>query len=151
VCKFDQEEASEISRNILAKKVSAQLIATVRQTMTRQGLVLDRPFRILFAGESSAKTIIVERLERHLLCRSLVDRPLVLFAGDRHVSMLSQSLRLGPCISEVELIDSSGLEIIVDHCTSAQSTKTMAITTSSRLLSTTTTNVDPRRMILEIS
>jgi len=124
VCKFDQEEASEISRNILAKKVSAQLIATVRQTMTRQGLVLDRPFRILFAGESSAKTIIVEKVGAALA--------VPVAGGSASCAIRGRSSRFNvvPVSSfgdraspEVELIDSSGLEIIVDHCTSAQSTK----------------------------
>ncbi|KAI9870754.1 MAG: hypothetical protein M1830_003839 [Pleopsidium flavum] len=123
VYKFDHDEASEISRNILAKKVSAQLTATVRQSMTRRNLVLDRPFRVLFIGEPSAKPIIVEKIGAALA--------VPVAGGSASFATRSRSSRFSvvPVSSfgdrtspEVELIDSSGLEIIVDHCTSAQAT-----------------------------
>ncbi|MCJ1363599.1 hypothetical protein MMC16_002706 [Acarospora aff. strigata] len=124
VRKFGSEEAFEIGRKAYPREDSVQLVATVRQTMTKQGLILDRPFRIVFVGDSSYQNEIVEK----------IGAALAVPVSSGHASHISHSRSsrfsvvpissFGDCVSpEVELIDSSGLEIIVDNCTSAKATE----------------------------
>ena len=121
VYKFSHEEAFKISASELSSGGSVQFVATIRQTMTRQGLVLDRPFRIVFVGDTSAQNAIVEKVGAALAVPSSWG-PASDLAHRR-----SSRFNIVPISSfgddaspEVELIDSSGLEIVVDHCTFAE-------------------------------
>ena len=126
VHKLSPEEAEEaiITNNLgFSNKGSGQLVATIRQTMTRQGLVLDRPFRIVFVGDASAQNEIIEKVGAALAVPSSWGP--AAHAAHRKSSrfnIVPVSSFGDPASTEVELIDSSGLEIVVDHCTFADFT-----------------------------
>lgn len=124
VYKFSHEEASKIGANAFSAGESVQYVATIRQTMTRQGLVLDRPFRVVFIGDASAHDVIVEKVAAALAVPSSWGPA----SHDAH--RRSSRFNIIPISSfgndaspEIELIDSSGLEIVVDQCTSAKLTR----------------------------
>ncbi len=124
VYKFSHEEAFKVGANAFSSGESVQFVATIRQTMTRQGLVLDRPFRIVYVGNTSAQNVIVEKVGAALAVPSSS-------GPSSHVAhRRSSRFNIIPVSSfgdstspEVELIDSSGLEIVVDRCTFAELTE----------------------------
>jgi len=121
VYKFSREEAFKVGANAFSNGESVQFVATIRQTMTRQGLVLDRPFKIVYVGDTSAQNVIIEKVGAALAVPSS-------WGPVSHVAhRRSSRFNIIPVSSfgddtcpEVELIDSSGLEIVVDRCTCAE-------------------------------
>ncbi|KAI9853677.1 MAG: hypothetical protein M1824_001013 [Vezdaea acicularis] len=122
---FDDRETSMIIRNLAIKEPHPQrFAATVRQTMTKQGLAVDGSFRVLYIGDTVAKDAIVSKFGEALAV------PLVGMDQQR-VHQKSSRFSVVP-ISEfgsrgsprVELIDSFGIELIVDECTTAKTTRT---------------------------
>lgn len=124
VYKFSHEEAFKIGADAFSNGESVQYVATIRQAMTRQGLVLDRPFRIVYIGDCSAQTVVVEKMGAALAVPSSWG-PASHAAHRRssHFNIIPVSSFGDNTSPEVELIDSSGLEIVVDRCTFAEFTE----------------------------
>lgn len=119
VVDFDEAETSNIVRAMQMQSPPARLVLTIRQTMTRASLTTKDPLRILYTGSHAAKQDIIRKLassvtasvddEKHL--RNSASQlynvvPVTDFASDR--------------TPEVELMHSSGYQINVEDCNSAQ-------------------------------
>lgn len=111
---FNDQEISDILSQTRTDWKPVQLVATVRQSMTRKGLSVDEPYKLLYVGDTSAKAAIVSKIAG------------ALNSNQEHGKASSQRFNVVPISSfgggsspEVELIDSFGPEIIIDECTSA--------------------------------
>jgi hypothetical protein len=119
VCSFSEQQTSEILKHVRIADPPTRLTATVRQTMAKRGLAIDEPFRVLYVGSSTAKGEIISKIGASLA---------VPMAETSH--RRSSRFNVVPVSSfgdssspEVELIDSFGLELVVDECTHARTTK----------------------------
>ncbi|MCJ1463527.1 hypothetical protein MMC07_002135 [Pseudocyphellaria aurata] len=132
---FKGEEITEILHHTHIKSSPTQVAATIKQTMTTQGLVLDEPYKVLYVGDPSAKDSIIQKVGSALAAtlRSEKTRP-------SHFNVVPIS-SFGDSLSpEVVLIDSTGLELSVEECHSASFAKrdggndTISMTLSNRAL-----------------
>ncbi|KAI9768212.1 MAG: hypothetical protein M1840_005042 [Geoglossum simile] len=119
VCNFSEQQTTEILKRVRITDPPTRLAATVRQTMAKQGLAIDEPFRVLYVGNPMAKGDIISKIGSSLA---------VPMAGTGHrrssrFNVVPVSSFGGSSSPEVELIDSFGLELVVDECTHAKTTK----------------------------
>ncbi|KAI9820954.1 MAG: hypothetical protein M1832_003426 [Thelocarpon impressellum] len=121
VCNFDEQRTAEILEHIRPEDPPARIAATIRQTMSRQGLAVDEPFRILYVGSPTAKGEIVAKIAAALAVPTLGR------GGSSAGNQRSSRFNVVPISSfgagrspEVELIDSFGLELVVDECTGSR-------------------------------
>jgi hypothetical protein len=125
VCSFSEPETMEISRILRIDNPPARLHATIRQSMSRRLLAIDEPFRILYIGSADVQEDIVSKLAASLAL------PVLAGSGPATVRRRSSRFNVVPVSSfgdrgtppEVELINSFGLELVVDECTSAHATQ----------------------------
>ncbi|KAI5807069.1 hypothetical protein EDC01DRAFT_12129 [Geopyxis carbonaria] len=142
---FTEAETTELSRHIRFDDSPPQILySTVRQTMTKEVLIMDEPLRVLYIGHPSAKDEISRKLGAALAavhsaesCSSSWDTvkspkfsivPISSF-GSRSIS------------PEVELVDNNGPEIVLDECTSAKASRNMGQPDSLSLWLNGTNNV----------
>ncbi|KAI9698710.1 MAG: hypothetical protein M1836_003820 [Candelina mexicana] len=121
---FTQPQAYEILRSMQIDSSPVQLTATLRQTMTKNGLVIDEPFRVLYVGNPLARDDIMTKIGSALAI-SVNDKSQTSVPPGRSTrfSVVPVS-SFGNLVSpEVELIDSLGPELVVDDCTAARMTK----------------------------
>ncbi|KAI9718400.1 MAG: hypothetical protein M1812_004121 [Candelaria pacifica] len=121
---FIQPQAYEILRYMQIDSSPAQLTATIRQTMTKNSLVLDEPFRVLYVGNAWARDDIMTKIGSALAI-SANDRSMPSGSPGRSTkfSVVPVSSFGNSVSPEVELIDSLGPELVVDDCTAAKTTK----------------------------
>ncbi|KAI9831346.1 MAG: hypothetical protein M1819_005120 [Sarea resinae] len=131
---FSEQETSEIIQHIRTDQPPTQLTATVRQIMTRRGLVVKEPFRVVYVGHPMFKDDIVAKIGAAMAVP--VDQ-----GFNSYPSARSSRYNVVPVSSfgggtpEVELIDSVGIELVVDECTSvdiADSYETMDLSLNGR-------------------
>ncbi|KZF26598.1 hypothetical protein L228DRAFT_243082 [Xylona heveae TC161] len=119
---FSESETSEILQCLHVKNPPSKITAAVHQTLANQRLSVERPFRLLYTGKSWAKEEIVAKIGAALA---------VPMHGNLNFTSQGKSSRFniipvssftvdGYATPEVELIDSFGLELVVDECTSAE-------------------------------
>ena len=104
----------------LARK-SGKVAITVRQSMTNHGLQLrDRPYKILYVGDSSMRDVVVQKIAT-ALAASLNNSPYPIAEKPRpsKFNVVPISAFGEESSPEVVLIDSSGLEMSVEECSSA--------------------------------
>ncbi|KAI9816828.1 MAG: hypothetical protein M1827_001473 [Pycnora praestabilis] len=124
VCHFNEQESQEVLQHMRLDSSVAQVTATIRQTMTKQSLAIDEPFRVLYIGNPSAKDDIVAKIGKALAV------PVDGTPGPYAANGRSSRYNVVPISSfgdgsspEVELIDCFGPELVVDECTSARTVK----------------------------
>jgi len=111
VCNFSEQQTAEILKRVRIADPPTRLAATVRQTMAKQGLAIDEPFRVLYVGNSTAKGDIISKIGASLAVPMAE-------TGHRRSSrfnVVPVSSFGGNSSPEVELIDSFGLELVVDE------------------------------------
>jgi hypothetical protein len=64
---FNEAEAQDILETIQPTTVATQLVGTVRMSMSRASLELDRPFRVFYVGDSKARGDILGKVAEALL------------------------------------------------------------------------------------
>jgi hypothetical protein len=64
---FNEGEAQDILETIQPRAVATQLVGTVRMSMSRISLELDRPFRVFYVGDSKARDDILVKVAGALL------------------------------------------------------------------------------------
>jgi hypothetical protein len=119
---FDEEEASEISTHMFPESSSQlHLVATVRQTMTKGSLQLEKPFRVLYAGNPEARHIILDKIGDALVAgteSNFEARP-----GDSsRYHVVPTSFGTGDMPNFAELLPIH-VQLVVDECTTASSVK----------------------------
>lgn len=131
---FDPNEASEvIMRHVRATAPSRALTAVVKQTMIKRWLVPQNPYKLLFVGDSAAREDIVWKIGSALDASS-VDTE---YSPNQYAVVRIPSFE-NTTAGGIELIDSTGISLIVEECNSAASTKmeggndTLSMTVSNR-------------------
>ena len=91
-----------------------QVTVKVEQTMVSQGLLLEKPYKVLYVGDAMAKDAIVQKVGAALAATARPDetRP----SKFNVVPISSFGDTASP---EVVLVDSSGIELSVDECISS--------------------------------
>ncbi|ESZ96325.1 hypothetical protein SBOR_3293 [Sclerotinia borealis F-4128] len=120
VAEFTEEQTEASARDMNMQNPPSQLILTIRQTMTKQGLSTKDPLRILYVGCHSAKQDIIHKIASSVTAS--------IEGHERSSRSSSQLYNVVPVSAfgsektpEVELMHSSGYQIKVDDCLSAQS------------------------------
>ncbi len=100
--------------NILPGLSPEQVTVKVKQTMVSQGLVLEKPYKVLYVGDTMVKNTVIQKVGAALAATARADevRP----SKFNVVPISSFGDTASP---DVVLIDSFGLELSVDECTSA--------------------------------
>ena len=116
---FDQDEASEvIKRHVRVNTIpSTSLTAVVKQTMLTNWLIPPNPYKVLFVGDPSAREEIVWKIGSALDASSVAEYFPNQYAVVRIPSFEDATAR------GVELIDSTGISLIIEECSSAAFTK----------------------------
>ncbi|KAI9842163.1 MAG: hypothetical protein M1837_007450 [Sclerophora amabilis] len=121
---FDAQQTRDILARLRIDDPPARLAATVRQTMSRERLALEEPFRILYIGNRFAKDRIVDKIARSLAVPLLDDskEPTARVQSSRfNVMPVSDFGSDKP--PEVTLVPSVGVDLVVDECTAAKTSK----------------------------
>jgi hypothetical protein len=121
VADFNEEQTASIVERMMLRNPPKRLVATIRQTMTRQGLSTKEPLRILYVGCQSAKQDIIRKIASSVAASVGNGRNSVL-PGHRS----SQLFHVVPITAfgserppEIELMQSSGYQIKVEDCSDA--------------------------------
>ena len=117
---FDEDEVAEVVAHSSPELLGAQLLATVRMTMTREDLRLTRPFRILYlGGHQDIKSSILTKIGDALVANAGFGNRPTLDSSMYHI--LQTSFHPGASPTELVPIDA---QLIVDDCVGATSQKT---------------------------
>jgi hypothetical protein len=125
---FNENETQKIYQFLLSETAPPQsLFATVRMTISKSLLEIDEPFRILYAGSAAAKDEIQNKLATALFV-AMTDSKNSSGSWD---CVKSPRFNIIPISSfgsdgtspEVELVENSGLDMMVDVCTAAKAWK----------------------------
>lgn len=123
---FSDMESAEVRQKIPPEYADAEIYATVHQTMALDMLVMDEPLRVLYVGSAAASEEITKKIGAALAagcsnesCANSWDT----VKSPKYSVVSVSSFGSRSMSPEVELVDTSGLEIVVDTCTSAQTTK----------------------------
>lgn len=125
VADFNEEQTANTVKGMMLQSPPKRLVATIRQTMTKQGLSTRDPLRILYIGSHSAKQDIIHKIAssvtasvesgkrahhlRHSTSQLYNVVPVSAFGSER--------------TPEIELMHSSGYQIKVEDCISAENLK----------------------------
>ncbi|KAL7271204.1 hypothetical protein RUND412_006057 [Rhizina undulata] len=128
ICEFTEAETKEIYHQLRSDETPPiQLSATVRQTMTKQLFSSDEPFRVLYVGATSAKDDIITKLGAALTVpvmeSSTSSSSWDVAKGPRFNVIPVSSFGNTGSSPEVELVESFGVEMVVDVCSMAKATK----------------------------
>lgn len=116
---FDQNEASEVTmRHVRTTAPSRNLTAVVKQTMIKQWLIPQNPYKLLFVGDSAAREEIVWKVGSALDASSIDAE----YTPNQYAVVRIPSFE-NATAGGVELIDSTGISLIIEECKSATSTK----------------------------
>lgn len=118
---FNEEQTASIIEKMVLRNPPKRLVATIRQTMTRQSLSTKEPLHILYVGCQSAKQDIIRKIASSVAASVGSGRNSVL-PGHRS----SQLFHVVPITAfgserppEIELMQSSGYQIKVEDCSDA--------------------------------
>ncbi|KAH8801600.1 hypothetical protein F5884DRAFT_862293 [Xylogone sp. PMI_703] len=121
VADYNEEETQEIVQRINLRQPPERLLATIRQTMTKQGLSTAEPLRIIYIGSHSAKQDIIRKIASSVTVS--VDSK----KGVNRRQSRSQLYNVVPVTAfgsastpEIELMHSSEYQILVDDCVYAK-------------------------------
>ena len=116
---FEGSRLHRISNALSINRGDCEVIGTLRQTMASRLCQPYGPYRLLYVGADAFKGPIVQKvssaLVSHLRPSSKSNRSL-----SSTFSIIPVSAFGSPASPEVVLVNSSGLQICVEHCTSAQ-------------------------------
>lgn len=121
VADFNEEQTATIVERMMLHSPAQRLVATIRQTMTKQGLSTREPLRILYVGSHSAKQDIIHKIASSVAASietsprpgSINHRPSQIF---NVVPVTAFGSLKTP---EIELMHSSGYQIKVEDCLTA--------------------------------
>ena len=118
---YTDEEKASIQE--LQMQHPARLLVTIRQTMTKQGLSTKDPLRILYVGSHSAKQEIIHKIASSVTASVDHDQRAqhLRHSPSQLYNVIPVSDFGSERTPEIELMHSSGYQIKVEDCTSAQS------------------------------
>ncbi|PQE30098.1 glycosyltransferase family 15 protein [Rutstroemia sp. NJR-2017a WRK4] len=119
VADFYEEQTEVIARDMQMQNAPQRLILTIRQTMTKQGLSTKEPLRILYVGSHAAKQDIIHKIASSVTA-SIESSRSQLRSSAQLYNVVPVSAFGSEKTPEIELMHSSGYQIKVDDCISAQ-------------------------------
>lgn len=115
---FGEDESWKITSRHIRATPSRTLTAVIKQTMIKQSLIPQNPYKLLFVGDSAAREEIVWKVGSALDASSIDAE----YTPNQYAVVRIPSFE-NPTAGGVELIDSTGISLIVEECCSATSTK----------------------------
>ncbi|KAG4026969.1 hypothetical protein MFRU_034g00290 [Monilinia fructicola] len=122
VAEFTKEQTEAAVRDMNMQNPPSHLTLTIRQTMTKQGLSTKDPLRILYVGSHSAKQDIIHKIASSVAA-SVEGQERSSRSSSQIYNVVPVSAFGSEKTPEVELMHSSGYQIKVDDCLSAQTLK----------------------------
>jgi hypothetical protein len=123
VTEFNKEQTANILEHMKLSTPPQRLVATIRQTMTKQSLSAREPLRILYVGSHSAQNDIIHKIASSVAA-SVSKNDL---SGSSRSSQLYNVVPVTAFGSdntpEIELMHSSGYQIKVEDCSKAVNIK----------------------------
>jgi len=116
---FNDESASEMMNRLPYNQAHSMLLATVQQTMTKQSLDLDKPFRVLYLGNPDYRNIILDKIGDVLVSSSNSGSPSSSTESSRY-HVVPTSFGAGAVPNFAELLPIH-VQLVVDECTEASS------------------------------
>ncbi|KAJ5952155.1 uncharacterized protein N7479_010568 [Penicillium vulpinum] len=114
---FEGAAASELKSRLPYNLANSILMATVQQTMTKQGLDLDKPFRVLYVGQPGFRNIILDKIGDVLVSSSCAgSEPSSTESSRYHVVPTSFGAGAVPNFAELLPIH---VQLVVDECLEA--------------------------------
>lgn len=114
---FDDPVASEMKSRLPASTADSILMATVQQTMTKQSLDLNKPFRVLYVGQPEYRNIILDKIGDVLVSSSSSGSQTSSAESSRyHVVPTSYGVGAVPNFAELLPIH---VQLVVDECMEA--------------------------------
>jgi hypothetical protein len=118
---FDEDTASEIRTRLPYNPypINSIILATVQQTMTKQSLDLDKPFRVLYLGNTEYRNIILDKIGDVLVSSSATGSQSSSAESSRY-HVVPTSFGVGAVPNFAELLPIH-VQLVVDECTEASS------------------------------
>ncbi|KAJ5817688.1 hypothetical protein N7447_007696 [Penicillium robsamsonii] len=114
---FEGAAASELKSRLPFNSTDSVLMATVQQTMTKQSLDLDKPFRVLYVGQPGFRNIILDKIGDVLVSSSCAgSEPSSAESSRYHVVPTSFGAGAVPNFAELLPIH---VQLVVDECLEA--------------------------------
>ncbi|CAG8091718.1 unnamed protein product [Penicillium nalgiovense] len=114
---FEGAAASELKSRLPYNSTDSILMATVQQTMTKQSLDLDKPFRVLYVGQPGFRNIILDKVGDVLVSSSCAgSEPSSAESSRYHVVPTSFGAGAVPNFAELLPIH---VQLVVDECLEA--------------------------------
>ncbi|CAG7929028.1 unnamed protein product [Penicillium olsonii] len=114
---FEGAAASELKSRLPYNPTDSILMATVQQTMTKQSLDLDKPFRVLYVGNPGFRNIILDKIGDVLVSSSGAGSEASSAESSRyHVVPTSFGAGAVPTFAELLPIH---VQLVVDECVEA--------------------------------
>ncbi|KAJ5945796.1 hypothetical protein N7454_002635 [Penicillium verhagenii] len=114
---FEEPAASEIKSHIPYYSPHSFLMATVQQTMTKQSLDLDKPFRVLYVGQPDCRNIILDKIGDVLVSSSPAGSQTSSAESSRY-HVVPTSFGAGAVPNFAELLPIH-VQLVVDECVAA--------------------------------
>ena len=121
---FSETEGAATLKQLGIERSPTHLITTLKETLAKSRLDIDGSFHILYAGNSSAKDDIIGKVASALASPLVGENANQIRLRSSRFSVIPISDFGSRQIPTVELVDSFGVELVVDHCTVAKTTKT---------------------------
>lgn len=116
---FEGDEASELKDKLPYNLDGSVLSATVQQTMTKESLGIDKPFHVLYIGNSEFRNIILDKIGDVLVSSSSSGFESSSAESSRY-HVVPTSFGAGAVPNFAELLPIH-VQLIVDECTTAKS------------------------------
>lgn len=114
---FEEPAASEIKAQLPECSPESILMATVQQTMTKQSLDLDKPFRVLYVGQPDCRNIILDKIGDVLVSSSSAGSQTSSAESSRY-HVVPTSFGAGAVPNFAELLPIH-VQLVVDECVAA--------------------------------
>jgi hypothetical protein len=116
---LNDEETAALKKQLPMNLDDCQLAITVQQTMTKQGLDLDKPFRVLYMGNPEFRNIILDKIGDVLVSSSTRSLGSSSTESSRY-HVVPTSFGIGATPNYAELLPIH-VQLIVDECIGAVS------------------------------
>lgn len=114
---LDDDAASEIKSRLQDPLTDSILMVTVQQTMTKQGMDLDKPFRVLYIGQPDFRNIILDKIGDVLVSSSSAGSQTSSAESSRY-HVVPTSFGVGAVPNFAELLPIH-VQLVVDECVEA--------------------------------
>ncbi|KAJ5713283.1 uncharacterized protein N7483_010464 [Penicillium malachiteum] len=114
---FEEPVASEMKRRLPSSPPGAIITAIVQQTMSKQNLALDKPFRVLYIGQPDCRNIVLDKIGDVLVSSSCTGSPTSSAESSRY-HVVPTSFGAGAVPNFAELLPIH-VQLVVDECVEA--------------------------------